>query len=240
MTLREYLQKRYREIRLHHDQGATGDQIMAALTDLTDEVIERIYKEVFRSVPANDRWKFEDGLAIVALGGYGRGELAPFSDIDIMLLHRRSIQGSIKRLAGELLQNLWDVGFKVGHSTRTVDDCVVIGKANLTVRTSMMEARFLSGGRDLFDQFRSRYRRKVILYRPDLYAKAKIRGRQGELEQYGTTIHLLEPHIKKSLGGLRNLHLLRWLAQNRYQTPSFDHKALSHFSHEKNKLVPIF
>jgi [protein-PII] uridylyltransferase len=159
----------------------------------------------------------------VALGGYGRGERSPYSDIDIMFLHRPVLQGEIEKIAGAILQNLWDVGFQVGHSTRTVNDCVVIGKKDLTVRTSLMEARFLSGSGVLFEQFRLRYQRAVIHHRPDLFIKAKIRSREDECEQFGTTIHLLEPQIKKSRGGLRDLHLMRWLAQTRYQTSSLDH-----------------
>ncbi|HEY5595057.1 MAG TPA: [protein-PII] uridylyltransferase [Nitrospiria bacterium] len=221
--LKDYLKKRLIEIQRHHAGGATGEQVIAALTDLTDEVIERIYKGVLQDVPSGDRWKFEDGLAVVALGGYGRGERSPHSDIDIMFLHRPSLQGEIEKIAGAILQNLWDVGFQVGHSTRTVNDCIAIGKKDLTVRTSLMEARFLTGSRSLFDLFRLRYQRKVIYSRPDLFAKAKIQSREAECEQYGTTIHLLEPHIKKSRGGLRDLHLLRWLAQIRYQTSSLDH-----------------
>ncbi|MBI3995774.1 MAG: [protein-PII] uridylyltransferase [Nitrospirae bacterium] len=220
--LRSYLQKRLIEIRKHHEGGATGEQVIAALTDLTDEVIERIYRDVLQEVPSIERWKFEDGLAVVALGGYGRGERSPYSDIDIMFLHRPSLGSEIQRTAGAILQHLWDAGFQVGHSTRTIHDCVAIGKKDLTVRTSLMEARFLVGSRVLFDQFRLRYQRKVIYHRPDLFVKAKIRSREAECEQYGTTIHLLEPHIKKSRGGLRDLHLLRWLAQIRYQTSSLD------------------
>ncbi|HET6466189.1 MAG TPA: [protein-PII] uridylyltransferase [Nitrospiria bacterium] len=220
--LKNSLKERFVEIQRHHAQGATGEQVIAALTDLTDEVIERICRDVLGGVPARERWKIEDGLAIAALGGYGRGERSPYSDIDIMFLHRSSIRGPIQRIAGSILQNLWDVGFQVGHSTRTVNDCVAIGKADLTVRTSLMEARFLTGSRALFDQFRSRYRRKVVHNRPTLFVKAKIRSRDIECEQYGTTIHLLEPHIKKSRGGLRDLHLLRWAAQARHGTSSLE------------------
>ncbi|MBI3596333.1 MAG: [protein-PII] uridylyltransferase [Nitrospirae bacterium] len=220
--LKDYLKERLVEIQRHHAQGATGEQVIAALTDLTDEVIERIYREVLQGVPPQERWKFEDGLAIAALGGYGRGERSPYSDIDIMFLHRPSIRAEIQKMAGTLLQNLWDVGFQVGHSARTVNDCIAIGKADLTVRTALMEARFLTGSRALFDQFRSRYQRKVVHTRPALFIKAKIRSREDECEQYGTTIHLLEPHIKKSRGGLRDLHLPRWAAQAHYGTSSFE------------------
>jgi len=209
--LKDYLQKRLVEIRRHHEGGATGEQVIAALTDL--RVVDRT--QLILDI-------FAQRATIVALGGYGRGERSPYSDIDIMFLHRPVLQGEIEKIAGAILQNLWDVGFQVGHSTRTVKDCVVIGRKDLTVRTSLMEARFLSGSRVLFDQFRLRYQRAVIHYRPEIYIKAKIRNREAECGQFGTTIHLLEPQIKKSRGGLRDLHLMRWLAQTRYQTSSLE------------------
>lgn len=220
--LRDFLLKRHEEIRRHHEGGATGEEVIAALTDLTDEVIERLYHDVLQRIPLDARWKVEDGLAVAALGGYGRGERSPNSDIDIMFLYRPSLRSDLTGISGEILQRLWDAGFQVGHSARTVADCIAIGKTDTTVRTSLMEARYLIGSRDLFDQFRHRYRRKVVFHRPDQFTRNKIREREGEWEQYGTTTHLLEPNLKKSRGGLRDLHLLQWLALSRYQTGSLE------------------
>lgn len=221
-ALREYRQDKYREIQKRQEQGATGGQVVASLTGLADEIIDRLYREVIRSAPPDSRWKLEDGFALVALGGYGRGELAPFSDIDLMFLHRDDCKAIAQTAAADILQTLWDIGYRVGHSLRTVDDCIAMGRKDLTVRTALMEARFLSGNQRLFERFQARYERKVTMKSPSKFVQAKIQDRQAEYRQYGTTVYLLEPHLKMSQGGLRDVHLLRWAALNQYRTSSLE------------------
>lgn len=218
--LKEYRKTRYQEIHDRLAQGATGGQIIASLTDLADEIIEQLYRRMIQSASSNLRWRLEDGFSIVALGGYGRGELAPFSDIDLMFLYQDSFREMPQKAASEILQTLWDIGYYVGHSFRTIDDCIEMGKKDLTVRTSLMEARFLAGSQGLFNSFRGRFNRKVVLRGPASYAAAKIRERQADYRQYGTTVYLLEPHVKMSQGGLRDLHLFRWIALCYYHTAS--------------------
>lgn len=221
-ALREYRQDKYREIQKRQEQGATGGQVVASITDLADEMIDRLYRQVIRSAPPDSRWKLEDGFALVALGGYGRGELAPFSDIDLMFLHRDSCKAIAQTAAADILQTLWDIGYRVGHSLRTIADCIVMGRKDLTVRTALMEARFLSGNQRLFERFRARYERKVTMKSPSKFVQAKIQDRQAEYQQYGTTVYLLEPHVKMSQGGLRDMHLLRWAAASLYHTSSLE------------------
>jgi [protein-PII] uridylyltransferase len=221
-ALREYRKNRYLEIKKRQESGATGGQVVASITGLADEIIDQLYRKVLASAAPGIRWKLEDGFAIVALGGYGRGELAPFSDIDLMFLHRDASRDLAQTAATDLLQTLWDIGYRVGHSLRTVDDCIAMGKKDLTIRTSQMEARFLAGNQRLFERFRARYERKVVLKHPASFVEAKIRDRQSEYQEYGTTVYLLEPHVKMSQGGLRDLHLLRWAALSRYHTASLE------------------
>jgi [protein-PII] uridylyltransferase len=221
-ALRDYLKAQYKQIRLRQQQGAEGGQVVASLTDLADGIIEQLHCQVIDTAPSHLRWKLEDGLAVVALGGYGRGELAPYSDIDLMFLHRDSFKGMVQEPSARILKTLWDIGYRVGHSLRTIDDCVALGRKDLTVRTALMEARFLNGNQRLFDQFRKRFHRKVVLKSPASYVRARILDRQKEYEQFGTTVHLLEPHVKMSQGGLRDLHLLRWAALGQYHTTSLE------------------
>ena len=221
-ALQAYLRKRHQEIHARHLQGATGGQIVASLTDLADEVIEGIYRQVLQGASSGVRWRLEDGLAMVALGGYGRGELSPFSDIDLMFLHRDSVKEEVRDPAARILQMLWDIGYRVGHSHRTVRECIALARKDLTVRTALMEARFLAGSQPLFGQFSARFTRKVVLKGTASYIKAKIQSRLRELSEYGTTVHLLEPNVKMSRGGLRDLHLLRWAALSRYHSVSLE------------------
>lgn len=221
-ALRAYLKKRQHEIRERHERGASGGQVVASITDLADEVIEDLHRQVMRLVSPDDRWRLEEGWSVVALGGYGRGELSPHSDIDLMFLHREAGRDLVKAPAAALLQTLWDVGYRVGHSLRTIKDCVALGRRDLTVKTALMEARFIAGDQGLYDRFRTRFHRKVVLSSPSSYIRDKIRDRKKEVEQFGTTVYLLEPNVKMSRGGLRDIHLLRWAGLARYQTASME------------------
>ncbi|MBL8072160.1 MAG: [protein-PII] uridylyltransferase, partial [Nitrospira sp.] len=149
---------------------------------------------------------------------YGRRELAPYSDIDLMFLFHPDAAKVMPELVKQVLHPLWDSGFQVGHSVRTIQDCVDLGLADLTVRTSMMEARFLAGSADLFQQFHARYVRKVVAHGFDTYLDQKVTERQREYQKFGETVYLLEPNVKKSKGGLRDLHLLQWIGAARFHT----------------------
>jgi [protein-PII] uridylyltransferase len=156
----------------------------------------------------------------VALGGYGRRELAPYSDIDVMVLFCPGAKDATESFVRAVLHPLWDGGFQVGHSVRTVADSMRLAQADSTVKTSMMEARFLAGSADLFQEFRRRYWRRVVARDVDEFLDRKLEERRREYEKFGETVYLLEPNVKKSKGGLRDLHLLQWAGMVRYQAPT--------------------
>jgi [protein-PII] uridylyltransferase len=200
--------------------GASGSEVMAAYTDLVDGLIIGRYRTAVRhGGEALVAAGFED-CCLVALGGYGRRELAPQSDIDLMFLHRPAAAEIAPDLVRQLLHPLWDVGFQVGHSVRTIQDCIELATTDLTVKTSMMEARFLAGSSDLFQEFHGRYLRKVISRATDSFLDHKLEERRREYEKFGETVYLLEPNVKKSKGGLRDLHLLQWAGLARFQAPT--------------------
>jgi [protein-PII] uridylyltransferase len=197
--------------------GASGGEIVAAMTDLVDDLIVGRYYDAVRrggeplvdSVPRQ--------CCVVALGGYGRRELAPHSDIDLMFLLRQSVEDAPESFVRAVLHPLWDGGFQVGHSVRTIADSIALARVDPTVKTSMMEARFLAGNTDLFQEFRRRYSRKVIAENANDFLDQKLEERRREYEKFGETVYLLEPNVKKSKGGLRDLHLLQWAGMARYQ-----------------------
>ena len=200
--------------------GASGAETQAAMTDLVDGLIVGRYRDAVRhgnEVIANA------GLGeccVMALGGYGRRELAPHSDIDLMFLFRTGVDDTAKSFVRAVLHPLWDCGFQVGHSVRTLADSIELGQTDSTVKTSMMEARFLAGSAELFHDFRRRYLRKVVWKNIDIYLDQKLEERRREYEKFGETVYLLEPNVKKSKGGLRDLHLLQWAGMARYQVPT--------------------
>jgi len=200
--------------------GASGAETLSVMTDLVDSLIVGRYREA--------AWHGGETLAnaglrqccVMALGGYGRRELAPHSDIDLMFLFRPGADDAAKSFIRAVLHPLWDCGFQVGHSVRTIADSIELAQADSTVKTSLMEARFLAGNSDLFQEFHHRYLRKVIVEKTDDFLNQKLEERRREYEKFGETVYLLEPNIKKSKGGLRDLHLLQWVGIARYQAPT--------------------
>lgn len=200
--------------------GASGDEVVTATTDLVDGVIVGRYRTAARAGGEALTTAGFQHCCLVAIGGYGRRELAPHSDIDLMFLYHSDAAKIIPELVKQVLHPLWDSGFQVGHSVRTIQDCVDLGLADLTVRTSMMEARFLAGSPELFQQFHARYVRKVVSRGFDAYLEQKVAERQREYHKFGETVYLLEPNVKKSKGGLRDLHLLQWIGSARFHAPT--------------------
>ena len=197
--------------------GASGAEVMAALTELVDGLLIGRYREAVRTTGGEAVTAGFQHCCLVALGGYGRRELAPYSDIDIMFLFRPEAGTTVASLSRQVLHHLWDIGFQVGHSVRTIQDCVELAATDVTIQTSMMEARFLAGSPDLFQDFQRRYLRRVVARGADRYIERKIAERRREYEKFGETVYLLEPNVKKSKGGLRDLHVLQWAGMARYQ-----------------------
>lgn len=193
---------------------------MAAMTDLMDDLIAGCYRTAIRHGGEELASIGLRQCCVVALGGYGRRELAPYSDIDVMVLFRPEAGLRVQPLVQAVLRPLWDGGCQVGHSVRTISDCIELASSDSTVKTSMMEARYLAGSADLFQEFHSRYLRKVVTQAANTYLDQKLEERRRDYEKFGETVYLLEPNVKKSKGGLRDLHLLQWVGMARYHAPT--------------------
>lgn len=195
--------------------GASGAEVVAGFTDLVDEVLVCRYRNVI-----SRRGDAAGGLqhcCLVAVGGYGRRELAPHSDIDVMMLYRTNGESVVEDLSTQVFTHLWDLGFQVGHSVRSIADCMVCAEENLQIKTSLMESRFLVGNPSVFQEFQQRFARRVLGRRVEEFICEKLEERQQDYEKFGRTVFLLEPNIKKTKGGLRDLHLLQWVGMARYR-----------------------
>lgn len=201
-------------------EGASGADAVAAQTDLVDGLIIGRYRNAARQGDEAFMAAAFQHCCLVALGGYGRREMVPYSDVDLMVLYRPEAAKVVPDFVRQVLHPLWDIGFQVGHSVRTIQDCISLGLTDVTVRTSMMEARFLTGNPQLFQEFHSAYLRKVVTSGVDRYLDQKLEERRREYEKFGETVYLLEPNVKKSKGGLRDLHVLQWAGLARYQAPT--------------------
>ena len=197
--------------------GASGAEAMDALTELVDGLIIGRYRNGLRHLGEATEVAASHSCCLVALGGYGRRELAPHSDIDLMVLFKADAEAMIPDLVKTVLHPLWDAGFQVGHSVRTIQECLDLAAEDLTIRTSMMEARFLAGSAPLFQEFHDRYARRIVGRGLDRFIDQKLEERRREYEKFGATVYLLEPNVKKSQGGLRDLHVLQWIGMARYR-----------------------
>jgi len=204
--LRALFAERHAEIRAYHQERGGGLQVVTALSDLADHLLLRGLRTLDPKMTAN--W----GGTLVALGGYGRREIAPASDIDLMFLCSEDGHKAAQAVASALLCLLWDVGYKVGHSLRTVADCVAVARPDPIITTSMLEARFLAGDATRFAQFQRAFSAHVAQNLKPFLAHL----RAARTAQEG--ISLLEPNVKQSPGALRDVHHIQWAALARYQT----------------------
>ena len=197
--------------------GASAAEVMTALTEFVDGLVRDRYQSAMKQAGEGAQVAGAQHCCLVALGGYGQRELAPYSDIDIMFLYSEEAGEAAPALFREVLHHLWNLGFQVGHSMRTTQDCVELAGQDLTIRTSMMTARFLAGSPNLFQKFHRLYAKEVIGRGAGRFIEQKKEERQREYTKFGQTIYLLEPNVKKSKGGLRDYHLLRWAGMARFQ-----------------------
>lgn len=202
---RDALKRLFDDIAEQHFKNPSGLLTCALLTECIDRLITHIQQVFFNNI------RPDSGFAIAALGGYGRKELNPFSDVDLLFLSNRSFDDSQSSSINVILRFLWDMNLDLGHSTRTIDECIETAGGDSYLATSLLEARFLTGNRSIWDTFADRF--GVWLAGGDgrQFAMKKIEERIKRLEYYHNTVHIREPNIKECPGTLRDIHTARWL-----------------------------
>ncbi len=155
-------------------------------------------------------------IAVVAVGGYGRSEMFPYSDIDLLFLYEQSCEEKAAQIVESLLYVLWDLGFKVGQAHRTIDEALELAKDDITIRTNLLDYRFVFGDRVLFDGFRNRFDSEIIQANVTEFIEAKLSERDNRHQRFGDSRYMLEPNVKEGKGGLRDAHILWWLARAAY------------------------
>jgi [protein-PII] uridylyltransferase len=206
------------EIRRRFEVTGDGAAVMRDQCFLMDQLIRVLFDLVTEEIYPLPNPTSGERLAIVAVGGYGRGELAPYSDIDLLFLLSYKLTPHTEQVIEYLLYLMWDLGLKIGQSTRSVDECLRQAKSDLTIRTGLLEVRYLWGDQVLFDELKRRFDTEIIKSTATQFIEGKLAERDARHQRVGDSRYQLEPNIKEGKGGLRDLHTLFWIAKYIYRT----------------------
>ncbi|HYH20027.1 MAG TPA: [protein-PII] uridylyltransferase [Azospirillum sp.] len=205
------------EVRARFEAGATGEECVQQNCYLADRLIVSLADftilHIFPSASPTTGEQFD----IAATGGYGRGELAPSSDIDLLFLLPYKRTPRVEQVVEYMLYVLWDLGIKVGHAVRSVDECIRQSKADITIRTAVLESRYLWGPRALFQELKKRFDKDVVAGTGPQFVEAKLAERDNRHLKLGDSRYVLEPNLKDGKGGLRDLQTLFWIAKYLYR-----------------------
>ncbi|MFA7344479.1 MAG: [protein-PII] uridylyltransferase [Terrimicrobiaceae bacterium] len=197
-------------LRMWHNAGGGGREITRQRSDLVDILFRELFAGVVDSLAPKG---LSGRLCVAAFGGYGRRELTPFSDVDILFLQSGTKQDkAVEDIIRQTLVVLWDLGFKVGHATRTIPQAIRKANEDMITKTSMLESRFLAGEREIFNLFKERFQADCVRGREKEYIAWRLTN-QAELRiKHGSSVFLQEPNVKNGIGGLRDYQSLLWIA----------------------------
>lgn len=223
---REYVVKTRDQVQAWHDAGARGGDVVAVFTEAIDDLI----RWLFESASEGYRRRYvqlDQACTVLAQGGYGRGELNPHSDIDLLFLYPHKMTPYVETVTETILYALWDTRLQVGHAVRTVKDCVRIASTDLTVKTALIDARYLCGEPELRDDFFRVLEREIKPRATARFFREKLRESEERRHAYGDSVYLLEPQIKEGQGGLRDLHTAMWIAKIKFKISDLRELAVS-------------
>ena len=224
---KNFLKVEFHRVKLMHRAGAGGRQVCGARAAVIDTLLRYLWDSSKKALSAQAQKEFP-ALALVALGGYGRGELNPHSDIDFMFLHDGQVVAGSKplphlsKLMDGILYPLWDLGFKIGHSVRTTAETVQVANTDMQSKTSLIEARLITGDRKLFEKFEKTLVAKCVEGHEDEYIASRVQDQAARREKFGNSPTMQEPNIKNGCGGLRDFQNLHWMTFFKYRTRSLE------------------
>ena len=205
------------EIRRRFEATGDGAAAVREQSFLMDQLIRGLFDLVTQVIYPLPNPTSGERLAVIAVGGYGRGELAPYSDIDLLFLLPYKRTPHTEQVVEYLLYLLWDLGLKIGQSTRSVEECLRQAKSDLTIRTGLLEARYLWGEQALFHELKRRFDLDIVKGSAAQFVAGKLAERDARHKRVGDSRYQLEPNVKEGKGGLRDLHTLFWIAKYIYR-----------------------
>jgi [protein-PII] uridylyltransferase len=212
---RTLLKQEKEKIQTWHRQGAGGREVVQAHTSLIDKLIRHLIIALIAHKPYS-KAKILEEFALVAVGGYGRGEMNPFSDIDLLFLRPEKFKKTADEFIQDLISIFWGIGMEIGHSCRTIKECVQLAKEDMTIKTSMIETRFLIGDKGIYEKFNHSFDNNVLRKNIKTFLQSKLKEKY---DRYGTDEGLMcarEPNVKDGLGGLRDYHTALWATAVRF------------------------
>jgi [protein-PII] uridylyltransferase len=220
-----FLKVETHRLKMLHRAGAGGREVCAARAHILDVLLRHFWDTARQSLSPQAQKEFPK-IALIALGGYGRGELNPHSDIDFMFLHNGQVVGAgrphpyLARMLDGILYPLWDLGFKIGHSVRSLEECVKVANSDMQSKTSVIESRLIAGDQGLFDKFQQTIVAKCVKGHADEYIAARMEDQSARRSKFGNSAFMLEPNVKNGCGGLRDYQNLLWMAFFKHGTRS--------------------
>ncbi len=190
-----------------------GREAVSAFAFLVDQILRLLYDATTHHLYPSYNRSTGERIALIAVGGYGRGEMAPHSDVDIAFITPWKPTGWTEQIIESMLYSLWDLGLKVGHSSRSIDETIRMAKADLTVRTALLEARFVWGDRALYEEIAARFDADIMQGTARAFVTDKLAEREARHKRMGDSRYVVEPNVKEGKGGLRDLHTLFWIGK---------------------------
>ena len=215
-VVRAYLEDARRRTYEWHLAGASGGDVVRAMTAIIDRAVIYLH-DIAVTEFATRNVRVTGRCAIIAQGGYGRGELSPGSDIDLLFVHPWKVNPFVEWVAEKILYSLWDTGLQVGHAVRSVSECVRLASRDFKVKTALLDTRFLRGDVELGHELERAIETDVLKQNPDSFFKEKLAESEERHRQYGESVYLLEPHLKEGEGGLRDLQTAFWMARVKFK-----------------------
>lgn len=213
---RLYLEHHRQVCQEKHRSGGSGRDVVACHTAMADTLILKLYQCSAAEFPTEGKIC----SAVLALGGYGRGELNPLSDIDVMFFCSEQNKDLAEKIAERVLYLLWDLNLDVGYSVRTASDCLSLAQTDITIRTAMLDTRFIAGDQVLHHEFERQVLDPLLSRNSKGFLKLKLEEHKDRLSKYGSSVYMLEPNIKEGEGGLRDLHTAVWMLRVKYKAKS--------------------
>lgn len=224
-SLKEILKQKNSELQAQFEAGANISLLLESLSQTIDSMLQKMWSQSAASTESQTKSSDPLKTTLVAVGGYGREEMHPASDVDLLILLSGEPDSDEQASLSDFVTSLWDLGLEIGHSVRTLDECIEEANNDLTVITNLIESRFLCGNKELFNSLQTSVSSDKIWSSAEFF-KAKVEEQEKRYKHYGDSAYRVEPNLKEGPGGLRDLQTIGWIFNREYNVKSLKQLSL--------------